>query len=183
MTKSNTNPDDLGGLANELTNEFGNLANEAKYAAVTAENHEVNQTNVSNVWSVYTWKVSFPQFSCCHVFVSRLVLILRSRWVSWVLPAQVWWQKLELFSAALMTPLLRKSWLKAHGKSLRRSEHKLTHNLSFEFFFGQFVFIRAVKKIRHFLLLWAFMWFLFLIYLSIYKTYKTYWFSCRSPMY
>uniref|UniRef100_A0A7N6B6Z0 Talin 1 n=1 Tax=Anabas testudineus TaxID=64144 RepID=A0A7N6B6Z0_ANATE len=41
VTKSNTNPDDLGGLANELTNEFGNLANEAKYAAVTAENNEI----------------------------------------------------------------------------------------------------------------------------------------------
>lgn len=44
MTKSNTNPDDLGGLANELTNEFGNLATEAKYAAMTAENDEVSQT-------------------------------------------------------------------------------------------------------------------------------------------
>lgn len=43
VTKSNTNPDDLGGLANELTNEFGNLANEAKYAAMTAENDEVSQ--------------------------------------------------------------------------------------------------------------------------------------------
>lgn len=42
VTKSNTNPDDLGGLANQLTNEFGNLADEAKYAAVTAENDEVN---------------------------------------------------------------------------------------------------------------------------------------------
>uniref|UniRef100_A0A8C3AV23 Talin 1 n=1 Tax=Cyclopterus lumpus TaxID=8103 RepID=A0A8C3AV23_CYCLU len=41
VTKSNTNPDDLGGLANQLTNEFGNLANEAKYAAVTAENDEI----------------------------------------------------------------------------------------------------------------------------------------------
>ncbi|XP_056287859.1 talin-1 isoform X1 [Pseudoliparis swirei] len=41
VTKSNTNPDDLGGLANHLTNEFGNLANEAKYAAVTAENDEI----------------------------------------------------------------------------------------------------------------------------------------------
>ena len=42
VTKSNTNPDDLGGLANQLTNEFGNLATEAKYAAVTAESDEVN---------------------------------------------------------------------------------------------------------------------------------------------
>lgn len=42
VTKSNNNPDDLGGLANHLTNEFGNLANEAKYAAITAENEEVN---------------------------------------------------------------------------------------------------------------------------------------------
>uniref|UniRef100_A0A673AAI6 Talin-1 n=1 Tax=Sphaeramia orbicularis TaxID=375764 RepID=A0A673AAI6_9TELE len=41
VTKSNTNPDDLGGLANQLTNEFGNLATEAKYAAMTAENHEI----------------------------------------------------------------------------------------------------------------------------------------------
>lgn len=41
VTKSNTNPDDLGGLANQLTNEFGDLANEAKYAALTAENEEV----------------------------------------------------------------------------------------------------------------------------------------------
>uniref|UniRef100_A0A672FSY2 Talin 1 n=1 Tax=Salarias fasciatus TaxID=181472 RepID=A0A672FSY2_SALFA len=41
VTKSNTNPDDLGGLANQLTNEFGNLADEAKYAAVTAENDEI----------------------------------------------------------------------------------------------------------------------------------------------
>nr|XP_046231076.1 talin-1 [Scatophagus argus]XP_046231077.1 talin-1 [Scatophagus argus]XP_046231078.1 talin-1 [Scatophagus argus] len=41
VTKSNTNPDDLGGLANQLTNEFGNLANEAKYAAMTAENDEI----------------------------------------------------------------------------------------------------------------------------------------------
>ncbi|XP_033951567.1 LOW QUALITY PROTEIN: talin-1 [Pseudochaenichthys georgianus] len=41
VTKSNTNPDDLGGLANHLTNEFGNLADEAKYAAVTAENDEI----------------------------------------------------------------------------------------------------------------------------------------------
>lgn len=43
VTKSNTNPDDLGGLANELTNEFGNLATEAKYAAMTAENDEVSR--------------------------------------------------------------------------------------------------------------------------------------------
>jgi talin len=42
VTKSNTNPDDLGGLANQITNEFGDLANEAKYAAITAENEEVN---------------------------------------------------------------------------------------------------------------------------------------------
>lgn len=41
VTKSNTNPDDLGGLANQLTSEFGNLANEAKYAALTAENDEI----------------------------------------------------------------------------------------------------------------------------------------------
>ncbi|XP_076020392.1 talin-1 isoform X2 [Genypterus blacodes] len=41
VTKSNSNPDDLGGLANQMTNEFGNLADEAKYAAITAENEEI----------------------------------------------------------------------------------------------------------------------------------------------
>uniref|UniRef100_A0A6Q2Y6K9 Talin 1 n=1 Tax=Esox lucius TaxID=8010 RepID=A0A6Q2Y6K9_ESOLU len=41
VTKSNTNPDELGGLASELTNEFGDLATEAKYAAITAENDEI----------------------------------------------------------------------------------------------------------------------------------------------
>lgn len=45
VTKSNTNPDDLGGLANQLTNEFANLANEAKYAAMTAENDEVHKSS------------------------------------------------------------------------------------------------------------------------------------------
>lgn len=48
VTKSNTNPDDLGGLANQLTNEFGNLADEAKYAAVTAENDEVNESSCTS---------------------------------------------------------------------------------------------------------------------------------------
>ncbi|XP_031433991.1 talin-1 isoform X2 [Clupea harengus] len=41
VTKSNANPDDLGGLANQLTNEFGQLAGEAKYAAITAESDEI----------------------------------------------------------------------------------------------------------------------------------------------
>ncbi|KAJ8260864.1 hypothetical protein COCON_G00165870 [Conger conger] len=41
VTKSNTNPDELGGLANQLTSEFGDLATEAKCAAITAENDEI----------------------------------------------------------------------------------------------------------------------------------------------
>ncbi|XP_062870852.1 talin-1 isoform X2 [Trichomycterus rosablanca] len=41
VTKSNTNPDELGGLANQLTNEFGDLASEARGAAITAENDEI----------------------------------------------------------------------------------------------------------------------------------------------
>ncbi|KAG9353779.1 hypothetical protein JZ751_011902 [Albula glossodonta] len=41
VTKSNTNPDELGGLANQLTTEFGELATEARCAAVTAENDEI----------------------------------------------------------------------------------------------------------------------------------------------
>uniref|UniRef100_A0AAR2JNY5 Talin 1 n=1 Tax=Pygocentrus nattereri TaxID=42514 RepID=A0AAR2JNY5_PYGNA len=41
VTKSNTNPDELGGLAGQLTTEFGDLASEAKCAAITAENDEI----------------------------------------------------------------------------------------------------------------------------------------------
>uniref|UniRef100_A0A8C5CM67 I/LWEQ domain-containing protein n=1 Tax=Gadus morhua TaxID=8049 RepID=A0A8C5CM67_GADMO len=49
VTKSNTNPDDLGGLANQITNEFGDLANEAKYAAITAENEEIGSHIIKKV--------------------------------------------------------------------------------------------------------------------------------------
>lgn len=97
VTKSNTNPDDLGGLANQLTNEFGNLANEAKYAAVTAENDEVKKTNRTSARHFLpALHVSLCiVFMLLHqiyvfLFVSRLVLTLRSRWVSWVSAAQVW---------------------------------------------------------------------------------------------
>ncbi|XP_031750913.1 talin-1 isoform X3 [Xenopus tropicalis] len=41
VTKSTTNPDELGTLANQLTNEYGQLAQEAKPAAMTAENEEI----------------------------------------------------------------------------------------------------------------------------------------------
>ncbi|KAK0132068.1 Talin-1 [Merluccius polli] len=49
VTKSNTNPDDLGGLANQITNEFGDLAHEAKYAAITAENEEIGSHIIKQV--------------------------------------------------------------------------------------------------------------------------------------
>uniref|UniRef100_A0A8B9CGC6 Talin 1 n=1 Tax=Anser brachyrhynchus TaxID=132585 RepID=A0A8B9CGC6_9AVES len=41
VTKSTTNPDELGILANQLTNDYGQLAQEAKPAVLTAENEEV----------------------------------------------------------------------------------------------------------------------------------------------
>ncbi|KAM4707766.1 talin-1 isoform 1-T1 [Discoglossus pictus] len=41
VTKSNTNPDELGTLANQLTNDYGQLAHEAKPAALTAENEQI----------------------------------------------------------------------------------------------------------------------------------------------
>nr|XP_047911866.1 talin-1 isoform X1 [Anser cygnoides]XP_047911868.1 talin-1 isoform X1 [Anser cygnoides] len=40
VTKSTTNPDELGILANQLTNDYGQLAQEAKPAVLTAENEE-----------------------------------------------------------------------------------------------------------------------------------------------
>ncbi|XP_058720140.1 talin-1 isoform X1 [Poecile atricapillus] len=41
VTKSTTNPDELGILANQLTHDYGQLAQEAKPAALTAENDEI----------------------------------------------------------------------------------------------------------------------------------------------
>uniref|UniRef100_A0A8C4XPJ1 Uncharacterized protein n=1 Tax=Falco tinnunculus TaxID=100819 RepID=A0A8C4XPJ1_FALTI len=41
VTKSTTNPDDSGILANQLTNDYGQLVQEAKPAALTTENKEV----------------------------------------------------------------------------------------------------------------------------------------------
>lgn len=43
MTKSTTNPDELGILANQLTTDYGHLALQAKPAALTAENEEVRE--------------------------------------------------------------------------------------------------------------------------------------------
>uniref|UniRef100_A0A8B9CIT8 Talin 1 n=1 Tax=Anser brachyrhynchus TaxID=132585 RepID=A0A8B9CIT8_9AVES len=42
VTKSTTNPDELGILANQLTNDYGQLAQEAKPAVLTAENEEIS---------------------------------------------------------------------------------------------------------------------------------------------
>ncbi|NXI51099.1 TLN1 protein, partial [Chloroceryle aenea] len=41
VTQSPTNPDELGILPNHLTNDYGQLAQEAKPAALTAENEEI----------------------------------------------------------------------------------------------------------------------------------------------
>ncbi|KAJ7335092.1 hypothetical protein JRQ81_013033 [Phrynocephalus forsythii] len=41
VTKSTTNPDELGTLANQLTMDYGQLAQQAKQAALTAENEEI----------------------------------------------------------------------------------------------------------------------------------------------
>ncbi|KAM9290552.1 talin-1-like [Gastrophryne carolinensis] len=41
VTKSTTNPEELGTLANQLTTDYGQLAQEARPAAMTAENEEI----------------------------------------------------------------------------------------------------------------------------------------------
>ncbi|KAB0393136.1 hypothetical protein E2I00_013983 [Balaenoptera physalus] len=41
VTKSNTSPEELGPLANQLTSDYGRLASQAKPAAVAAENEEI----------------------------------------------------------------------------------------------------------------------------------------------
>ncbi|XP_069780289.1 talin-1 [Narcine bancroftii] len=49
VTKSTTNPDELGTLANQLTNDYGQLAQEANPAAITAENEEIGNHIKSRV--------------------------------------------------------------------------------------------------------------------------------------
>lgn len=41
MTKSVTNPEELGGLASQMTNDYGHLALQGRMAAATAEPEEV----------------------------------------------------------------------------------------------------------------------------------------------
>lgn len=87
VTKSNTNPDELGGLANQLTTEFGDLASEAKCAAITAENDEVTNNTVSllmapleftSVFSVYFClsKHLQPHCACWCMYVCNKVIII-----------------------------------------------------------------------------------------------------------
>lgn len=45
VTKSTTNPDELGILANQLTNDYGQLAQQAKPAALTAETRRLAPTS------------------------------------------------------------------------------------------------------------------------------------------
>lgn len=59
VTKSNVNPDELGGLANQLTTEFGDLASEAKCAAMTAENHEVSSVLLAGFRGLPTLPTQF----------------------------------------------------------------------------------------------------------------------------
>lgn len=49
VTKSNTSPEELGPLANQLTSDYGRLASEAKPAAVAAESEEVSAEAVATL--------------------------------------------------------------------------------------------------------------------------------------
>lgn len=49
VTKSTTNPDELGTLANQLTSDYGQLAQDASPAAITAENEEIGNHIKSRV--------------------------------------------------------------------------------------------------------------------------------------
>lgn len=48
MTKSVTNPEELGGLASQVTSDYGNLAVQGRMAAVTAEPKEVRALDLQH---------------------------------------------------------------------------------------------------------------------------------------
>lgn len=50
MTKSVTCPEELGGLASQVTVDYGQLAHQGRLAAATAEPEEVRSHAVCPVW-------------------------------------------------------------------------------------------------------------------------------------
>lgn len=61
VTKSTTNPDELGILANQLTSDYGQLAHQAKPAALTAENEEVSVGVLNGGHLLEAWREAWKQ--------------------------------------------------------------------------------------------------------------------------
>lgn len=62
MTKSVTNPEELGGLASQMTNDYGHLALQGRMAAATAEPEEV--CSFRPLYSLYTVAPTWVFFYC-----------------------------------------------------------------------------------------------------------------------
>lgn len=55
MTKSVTCPEELGGLASQVTVDYGQLAHQGRLAAATAEPQEVRPSSLCPSVSVWVW--------------------------------------------------------------------------------------------------------------------------------
>lgn len=53
MTKSVTCPEELGGLASQVTVDYGQLAHQGRLAAATAEPEEVRSRALCPFWSMW----------------------------------------------------------------------------------------------------------------------------------
>ncbi len=65
MTKSVTCPEELGGLASQVTVDYGQLAHQGRLAAATAEPEEVRGHALCPVEYVGKITYSYVRFSCC----------------------------------------------------------------------------------------------------------------------
>lgn len=65
MTKSVTCPEELGGLASQVTVDYGQLAHQGRLAAATAEPEEVRSHAVCAIYYMCKITYSSERFICC----------------------------------------------------------------------------------------------------------------------
>ena len=79
MTKSVTCPEELGGLASQVTVDYGQLANQGRLAAATAEPEEVRACAlhpVEDAWGNYILVLCERFNTSCHISLYYCSLII-----------------------------------------------------------------------------------------------------------
>lgn len=84
MTKSVTCPEELGGLASQVTVDYGQLAHQGRLAAATAEPEEVSSHTLCHV--SYMWTVANDESftGCIYLFpIAHPPLNVRLKYLLW----------------------------------------------------------------------------------------------------